>query len=101
MSPWTYLGNRPVTPTPAASFDNGLSLFARRTMRPLSMGRTLAQMLAADKAPTGRAVLVEQDLPGFVLRAERPQPFQVDGDYLGDRTEVRFKGVRRAISVVV
>jgi diacylglycerol kinase family enzyme len=30
--PWTYLGNRPVSPTPQASFDSGLDLYARTRM---------------------------------------------------------------------
>jgi diacylglycerol kinase family enzyme len=100
-SPWTFLGKRPVTPTPAASFDNGLSLYARRNMGGLSLAKSLAQIFAADSTPSGRGVLVEQDLPGFVLHSSDPQPFQVDGDYLGERSEVRFWGIRRALNVVV
>lgn len=101
VSPWTFLGNRPITPTPQASFDNGLSLYARRNMGPLSLTRGVTHLLAAEKTPTGRGVVLEEDLPGFVLRSEDPLPFQVDGDYLGERTEVRFWGIRRALSVVV
>ena len=101
VSPWTFLGNRPLTPTPNASFDNGLSIYARRNMGVLSLTRSLSQMLATDRTPTGRGVVVEEDLPGFVLRSAEPLPFQVDGDFLGDRTEIRFWGIRRALSVVV
>ena len=101
VSPWTYLGPRPLTPTPRASFDHGLSLYARRSMGVVSITRGLAHLLAVDKTPSGRGVLVEDDLPGFVLRSDRPLPLQVDGDYLGDRSEVRFWGVLRALAVVV
>ncbi|MCW2529195.1 MAG: diacylglycerol kinase family lipid kinase [Pseudonocardiales bacterium] len=101
VSPWTFLGNRPITPTPHASFDNGLSLYARRNMGLLSLGRGLTHLVADDKTPSGRGVVVEEDLPGFVLHSSEPLPFQVDGDFLGDRTEVRFWGIRRALSVVV
>lgn len=100
VSPWTYLGRRPLTPTPHASFDNGLSLYARRSMGTVSMVRGLAHLLTSAKTPTGRGVLVEEDLPGFVLRAQEPLPFQVDGDFLGDRSEVRFWGIPRALSIV-
>ena len=30
--PWTYLGNRPVSPTPQASFDSGLDVYTRTRM---------------------------------------------------------------------
>lgn len=30
--PWTFLGNRPVSPTPDASFDTGLDVYARTRM---------------------------------------------------------------------
>lgn len=101
VSPWTFLGSRPITPTPQASFENGLSLYARRNMGVLSLARGITHLMASDKTPTGRGVVVEEDLPGFVLRSREPLPFQVDGDFLGDRTEVRFWGIRRALQVVV
>src|SRR5215212_4720839 len=35
VNPWTYLGDRPVNPSPEASFDTGLDLFAMSGMGPL------------------------------------------------------------------
>ena len=46
VSPWTYLGARPVNPSPEASFEAGLDLFAMGRMGPLRMLRTLRQTLA-------------------------------------------------------
>ena len=43
VSPWTYLGARPVNPSPEASFDAGLDVFA--------MGRMGAAADAAHAAP--------------------------------------------------
>ncbi len=100
-NPWTYLGNRPVTPTPEVTFDSGLGLYARRSMRPASITRGIAQLLRSGTVPSGRGVLVENDLPGLVLRADRPTPFQLDGDYLGDRTEVKFWGIPHALTVII
>ena len=101
VSPWTFLGNRPITPTPSATFENGLSLYARRSMGLISLSRGISQIVAEDHMPKGRGVLIEEDLPGFVLRSEEPVAFQVDGDYLGDRTEIRFWGIPHALSMVV
>jgi hypothetical protein len=52
-------------------------------------------------APSGRSVLSLHDLDGFRLTAERPMALQVDGDDLGDRTEVVFRSARNALDVVV
>jgi diacylglycerol kinase family enzyme len=41
------------------------------------------------------------DVPEVVLTARVPQPFQVDGEDLGDRTRVVFRSVPGALSVVV
>ena len=101
VSPWTYLGRHPLTPSPAASFDTGLSLYARRSMGAISVTRGFAQLLADGHPPSGRGVLVEDDLPEFLIRSTQSTPFQVDGDFLGRRTEVRFRGVPRALAMVV
>ena len=42
VSPWTYLGARPVNPSPEASFDAGLDVFAMGRMGSLRMLRDAA-----------------------------------------------------------
>ena len=100
-TPWTYLGARPVQPCPEASFDPGLDLFGLRRLGTVSTLRHLRQILAADPRPRGRHLLQLHDEDGFVLRADRPLAFQVDGDDLGDRTSVSFRAVPRALDVVL
>jgi diacylglycerol kinase family enzyme len=99
-TPWTYLGARPVQPCPDASFDSGLDLFALRRLGTASTLRHLRQILVTDPRPRGRHVLNLHDAPEFVVRADRPLAFQVDGDDLGDRSEVFFRSVPRALDVV-
>ena len=98
--PWTYLGPRPVRPCPDASFDLGLDLFGLRSLGTLTTLRHLRQILAAHPKPAGRAVLSLHDLDGFRLTTDRPMALQVDGDDLGDRTEVVFRSARNALDVV-
>ena len=100
VSPWTFLGNRAVTVNPHASFETGLSLYGRLRMGPVSMVRGVADLLATDRVPGGRAVLIEDDLDELTLTATRPQPFQVDGDYLGERERVRFRNAPRALAII-
>jgi diacylglycerol kinase family enzyme len=99
--PWTYLGPRPVRPCPAASFDTGLDLFGLRSLGTVTTLRHLRQILSTRPRPRGRAVFALHDVDGFRLTADRPMALQVDGDDLGDRTEVVFRSVSGALDVVV
>ena len=100
-APWTYLGARAVDPCPDASFDTGLDLYGLRSLRTLSTLRQLRQIMAGTgRVPRGRAVVARHDLPEFTMSSDLPQPFQVDGDYLGERTSVTFRAVPAALQVV-
>lgn len=103
--PWTFLGNRPVSPTPHASFDSGLDVYARTRLGTPGMLWAAGRMIgakAANRTP-GRTFGArrEHDLADFVLRSPHPLPFQVDGDALDERHLVRFRGVPRAIRVCI
>jgi diacylglycerol kinase family enzyme len=100
VSPWTYLGARPVNPSPEASFDAGLDVFALGRMGPVRMLRTLSQTLARDPDARGRRVHREHDLEELVVTATRPLGWQVDGDYLGTATGLRVHNVPAALRVV-
>ncbi|WP_406282940.1 diacylglycerol/lipid kinase family protein [Embleya sp. NBC_00896] len=100
--PWTFLGNRPLNPCPEASYDTGLDLFALTRMSTLPTLRHLAQMLGSTgNAPHGRHVVSLHDCDAFTLRAEEPVSLQVDGDHLGEHRSVTFRGVPRALRVIV
>ncbi|KQV23783.1 MULTISPECIES: diacylglycerol kinase family protein [unclassified Kitasatospora] len=109
-SPWTFLGNRPVFPSPSASFDSDLDIFGITRMTAFGTARTVRQILRshmpADSAtgpvgPTGKHLVSYHDVRHFTLVSQEPAPFQVDGDHLGDRSRVSFTGVRRALRVIV
>jgi diacylglycerol kinase family enzyme len=100
VSPWTYLGARPVNPSPQASFDAGLDVFALGRMGALRMLRTARQTFAKDPNVRGRGVHRWHDLEGLELTASRPLGWQVDGDYLGTATGLRVRHVPAALRVV-
>jgi diacylglycerol kinase family enzyme len=101
-SPWTYLGNRPITPTPEASFETGLDLFGVTAMKLLSTLQVTRRMLVGSKRlTTGRSVTVHHDLSEFTLTAAVPTDFQVDGDHLGQRESVTFRAIRDALRVAM
>ena len=99
-APWTYLGHRAVNPSPLASFDAGLDVFALRRMRTISTLNVVRQMLAGGNHPNGRHVLSLHDVPGLTLRSDRPIAWQVDGEYMGEREGVSFRSVPRALRVM-
>jgi diacylglycerol kinase family enzyme len=49
--------------------------------------------------PHARQMMTLHDLSAFTLSSTRPLAFQVDGDYLGERTKVTFAAVPDAIRV--
>jgi diacylglycerol kinase family enzyme len=100
VSPWTYLGARAVNPSPEASFDAGLDVFALSRMGPVRMLRTLRQTLARTPDARGRGVHRWHDLEEVRLTASRPQGWQVDGDHLGTATGLRVRHVPAALRVV-
>jgi diacylglycerol kinase family enzyme len=101
-SPWTYLGDRPIQPTPQAEFDAGLDLFALTRLRTFGTLRGVRQILyGGGKVPHGRRTLTRHDLPEITLVAERPMACQVDGEYLGERESIRLLSVPRALTVIV
>lgn len=100
-SPWTYLGARPVRPNPEASFDTGLDLLAMRRFGTVAMLNVIRRMLSSSSGPPrGRAVLRRHDLREFAVRAARPLAIQVDGEYVGEAEELRFRFVRHALEVI-
>jgi diacylglycerol kinase family enzyme len=100
-APWTYLGARPIGPFPRASFDHGLDLYGLRTLRTISTLHQARQVISRrDKEPRGRAAVHRHDLGGFRVTAARPVALQVDGEPLGERSEVVFRSVPDALNVI-
>lgn len=98
-SVWTYAGSLPITFAPDTDFDNGLSVFGIRALDPLRLGNYLARAtLRPDWLDGDNAA---SDLDSLRLRAGEPTLFQVDGDVIGDRTEVSLRSMPAALRVGV
>ncbi|NDL60021.1 diacylglycerol/lipid kinase family protein [Phytoactinopolyspora mesophila] len=97
-SPWTYLGSRPLRPTPRASFDSGLDLFGLSGLGLIPTVKSVAQMTTR-RGPRGRRVVSLHDQHELTLHSEQPMPVQLDGDYIGERTSVTVSSVPNAIGV--
>jgi diacylglycerol kinase family enzyme len=98
--PFTYLGRRPFRPTPGTAWDGGLDLLVGQTMATGSLARALTGMLSPSPPAGYPRMPVLHDLDRFSLTADIPLPFQLDGEYVGDRTSVTFGCLRAALHVV-
>ncbi|GII02612.1 diacylglycerol/lipid kinase family protein [Planobispora takensis] len=101
-SPWSYVGPRPVCPTPWAGFETGLDLLGLQRLGPAAMVHLLSQIIGTrETLPSGRHLVQLHDEKEFTLTAERPVAYQLDGDYLGEVESVTFRSIPNALQVVV
>lgn len=100
-SPWTYLGALPVNPSPEASFDTGLDLWAVRSMSVMSGLAMSRRMLMQSKSKSTESVLMLHDEDEFTIACHRPTALQVDGEGLGNVDSIRFTSHADALRVFV
>ena len=99
-NPYTYLGNRPLDLSPAATLDRGLVAVTFRTLRAMAIFSSLAGALKGGGVKR-TAYLDEQiDVDHLVVDSAEPFPYQVDGDYLGENTRLEFAHVPEAVNLV-
>ena len=96
--PYTYLGRLPLRLPRGARLEGGLDLLAPRSLRVRSLPGAV-RYIATGRT---RLPLVElHDADRISIRCDGPMPLQLDGEDLGDVTEVVFEAERDAISVLV
>lgn len=100
VNPWTYVRAWPVAPSPKASFETGLDVFALRKVGVLRMLAHVRQSLRTGDGPRGRGVLSAHDADWIRLRADAPVDWEVDGDWAGQRKELTLRSVPDALRVV-
>ena len=103
VNPYTFLGNRPLDLAPEATLDSPLSVVA---LTSLSGGRLLPAIRAAvanDPAgiPNRGATRHWPLVHGVELRAERPFPYQLDGEPQVPVNHLRIEHRGEAIRVVM
>lgn len=96
--PYTYAGPLPLRLPRGARFEGGLDLLAPRRLR----ARSLPGALAYVAAGRTRLPLVRiHDADRIRIVCDAPLPLQVDGEDLGDVSEVVFEAERGAVDVLV
>ena len=100
-SPWTYLGGLPVNPSPDASFDDGLDLWAVRSMSVASGLINARRIVMASKPTSTRTVHMLHDRGEFSVACRQPTALQIDGEGMGLVDDVHFTSHPRALRVFV
>jgi diacylglycerol kinase family enzyme len=99
-NPYTYLGNRPLDLSRAATLDRGLVAVTFRTMRGTAILRGLAGALRGGGVRPSELVAEWTDLEELAAWHDEPFPYQVDGDYLGETSRLEFVHVPDAVRLV-
>ena len=100
-NPYTYLGNRPLDLSPDASLDRGLVAVTFRTMRVSAILKSLAGALRGGGVQPAPYLDLRSDLDRFEVVSQRPFPYQVDGDYLGEVSRLGFEHCPNAVRLLV
>jgi diacylglycerol kinase family enzyme len=99
-NPYTYLGNRPLELSPAATLERGLVAVTFRSLSARTMLTSMTKALRGGGVPNGRWTEVRTDLTALSITSTRPFAYQVDGDELGDTYHLAFRHVPDAIRLI-
>jgi diacylglycerol kinase family enzyme len=99
-SPYTYAGRLGLRLAPLARFELGLDLVAPRAVRPAMLPRLLLYAVRGRGQERAPDVIHGHDLDRIDLVCDEPMPFQMDGEDLGDVSELAFEAERDALTVI-
>jgi diacylglycerol kinase family enzyme len=99
-NPYTYLGNRPLDLSPAATLDRGLVAVTFRTMSATAIIGSLVGALRGGGVQPSPHMDVHTDLTDLTITHPTPFPYQLDGDYLGETKALHFAHVPDAVQIV-
>ena len=94
--PYSYVGRLPLRLPRGARLEGGLDVLGPRSFRLRSLPGAVRYLV------TGRTrlpLLELHDQDRIVIRCDRPLPLQLDGEDVGDVTEVVFEAERDAVTV--
>ena len=100
--PYTYLGSRPLSLSKEATLDNPLSVIIVKRMNLLGTLKAVAAAVrGGDRLQRAENVVIRTDVSRFAVHGYRPFPWQVDGDHLGDATQLDFRWEPSALDLVI
>ena len=99
--PFTYFKRFPVDVCPDTTLDGALDVFGLRRMRAGTAPRLAWALFVTRSHRRWRSTCYFHDVKKVDLRADRPLPVQVDGDYIGQRSEGRIHLLEASLDLLV
>jgi diacylglycerol kinase family enzyme len=99
--PYTYLGARPLSLAPDATLDTPLTMVTIRTMRLSRLAALVVRSLRGKSIAGARSVDYHANVTDFTIRGYSTFPYQVDGDYLGEVSTLRFRYEPAILDLVI
>ncbi len=99
--PFTYFKRWPVDVCPQAHLDGDLDVFGLRKVTTALVPRIAWALLVSRSHVGWKSGTYHHDIRSVDLRADRPLPVQVDGDYIGEWTSATIRMIPNALDVLV
>jgi diacylglycerol kinase family enzyme len=99
-SPWTYANARPVWTNPTTTFETGLGVFATTSTNVWANLGLVRQMVSNKPRIEAKHLIRDDDVAWVRVTSDTPVACQIDGDYLGTRSEMTFTAVPDALGVL-
>ena len=99
-NPYTFLGNRPFDLVPGADLQHGLAVVTFTSLQASHIIRSLGSALRGGGISPAPWLDIRSDIEQLTVTNDRPFPFQVDGDYLGETKSLDFQHVPDAMRLV-
>lgn len=103
-TPMTYMGRRPVHFLPDARYELGLDLMGPQRASTFFSMRNSVQALGVGlkgrRLVSPEQLQLRHDVREFTVVCDEAEPLQVDGEYLGARTHIRFRALTDAVELV-
>jgi diacylglycerol kinase family enzyme len=100
-NPYTFLGNKALNLSPQTTLDNGLSVVTFTSLSAMGLLGSLGKALMRGGIENGKRVTIHEQVKALSVTDDRPFPYQLDGDYLGETTDLRFTHVPEAVRLVM
>jgi diacylglycerol kinase family enzyme len=99
--PYSYAGAMPLHVAPGVTLESGIELVAVGELTPRMIPGLIRLLVFGNRAAARGSLIRLPDLNAVEVRCSAPLPFHVDGEDLGDVTEVLYETERAALEVIV
>ncbi len=99
-NPYTYMGQLPFDIAPEANFQSGLAAISiHRRALPTMVGVLLTALKSGRRITSSSRVDYRSDIKHLRITSDKPFPYQVDGEFLGEVNELDLKHHTNALLV--